>query len=62
MYKLVFMAKFKVQVIETLSKVIEVEANSEVEANVILSQKYHDEEIILDSSDHLSTEFKVLKD
>jgi len=56
------MAKFKVQVIETLSKVIEVEANSEVEANVILSQKYHDEEIILDSSDHLSTEFKVLKD
>jgi|TARA_Y100000004_G_C8929366_1_gene419208 hypothetical protein len=56
------MAKFKIEVIETLSKVIEVEANSEVEANVILSQKYHDEEIILDSSDHLSTEFKVLKD
>ena len=56
------MAKFKIQVIETLSKVIEVEANSEVEANVILSQKYHDEEIILDSSDHLSTEFKILKD
>ncbi len=55
------MAKYNVEIIETLSKVIEVEANSEAEANVILSQRYHDEEIILDSSDHISTEFKVLK-
>jgi hypothetical protein len=56
------MAKFNIEVIETLSRTIEVEADDMDEANVILSQRYHDEEIILDSSDHVSTEFKVLKD
>lgn len=56
------MAKYSVEIIETLSKTIEIEADSEAEANVILSQRYHDEDIILDSSNHISTEFKVLKD
>lgn len=45
------MAKYKVLVIETLSKEVEVEANSAQEAKVIADAMYKKEEIVLTADD-----------
>lgn len=51
------MGKFTVYVTETLERVIEVEAKNHDEAEDIVRKKYENGEIILDSSDYVSTEF-----
>jgi len=43
--------KYKVLVEETLSRIVEVEAKDESEAEDIVNKMYDNEEIILDSSD-----------
>lgn len=53
------MKKYTVEVTETLQRSIEVEAESENDAIEVVEQKYKDEEIVLDSSDYVSTEIDV---
>lgn len=52
------MEKFDVKIIETLSKTVEVEAKSESHAIILVTEMYNEEEIILDSSNHIETNFK----
>lgn len=52
------MAKFDIEVVETLSRVIEVEANDTEEAKAIVEDMYNNEEIILDWQDLESVEYK----
>ncbi len=53
------MPKFTLELTETLSRTISIEASSPEEAYDIARQKYHNEEIVLDSSDYVDTEIKV---
>jgi hypothetical protein len=56
--------KHKVEICETLSKIIEVEASSPEEAVNLVRKRYHDaeEDVVLDSSHIVDTEFIVLPD
>ncbi len=55
------MNKFKIEVKETLSKVIEIEAENVEEAIQKVSESYQNEKIILDSEDYVDTSIKELK-
>ena len=46
---------YKVEITETLHRIIEVEAASLDDAITEIRRKYQDEEIILDSSDYIDT-------
>lgn len=50
------MKKFKVCVEETLQRLVEVEAATPEEAESKVQQMYDDSEIVLDYSNHVSTE------
>jgi|GEM_PF-2175878 len=52
------MKLYNVEVIETLSKVVEQEANSYEEAEDIVYEKYRDGDIVLDWNDLEDTDFK----
>lgn len=52
------MKKYNVEVIETLSRVIEIDANSYEEAKSIAEEKYNNSEIVLDWEDYESVEYK----
>ncbi len=54
--------KYIVEIEEILQKVVEVEAESKDEAWKKVSQQYKDEEIVLDSSDHVDTTITVLNE
>lgn len=54
--------KIKVEVIETRSKVIEIEAADEQEAILIAIEKYKEEEIVFDESDHSDADFSIYFD
>lgn len=51
------METFKIEVKETLSRVIEIEANSADEAFSKIQDLYEKEEIVLDADDYVETEF-----
>ena len=51
--------KIQVEVIETLSRIVEVEAVSEQEALEIVNKMYQEEEIILDFNDYTDTDIKI---
>jgi len=51
------MKTFEIEIKETLSKIIEVKAENENDAFTRVKQMYNDEEIVLDSSDYLDTEY-----
>ena len=51
---------FKVFVIETLERMVKVNAGTEEEAIEKVEQMYKDGEIVLDASDHTDTKFEVL--
>ncbi len=53
------MKKYEVTIYETLSRSVEVEANDVDEAREKVRNMYIDEEIVLDSSDYVDTEFEV---
>lgn len=55
--------KYKVEVIETLNRVVEVEVadGSPDEAIRIVRQLYRKEEIVLTDNDYFGTEFKLVK-
>ena len=47
------MTKFRVEIMETLSRTIETEAESEEAAVMIVRQMYRSSDIILDASDYI---------
>jgi hypothetical protein len=51
---------FEVEIVETLSKTILVYASDEAMAGRIAKDRYNDEEVVLDSGDHVQTDFNVL--
>jgi len=51
------LAKYKIRICETLSRVIDVEARTETEAIDIAIRKYHNTEIILDTTDMYEVTF-----
>lgn len=51
------MPKFKIEVKETLSRIVEVEAKSEDDAMEIAQNQYNAEEIVLDYADFSEVEF-----
>lgn len=52
------MAKYKVEVVETLSRVVEQEAKSYEDAEELVASRYADEDIILDWQDLEDTSYK----
>ena len=51
------MKTFEIEIKETLSRIIEVKAETENEAFTIVKQMYRDEDVVLDSSDYVDTEY-----
>ena len=51
--------KYKVNVEELLSRIVEVEAENEKEAEDKVREKYMNEDIVLDASDFQSVEYFV---
>ena len=51
--------KYKVNVEELLSRIVEVEAENEEEAEEIVREMYMNEDIVLDASDFQSVEYFV---
>ena len=51
------METFKIEVKETLSRIIEIEANSVDEAFSKIQNLYKNEKIVLDADDYVETEF-----
>ena len=51
------MAKYYISVTETLNRVVCVEAESLDDAIYTAEQAYYDEEVVLDASDYVATEF-----
>ena len=52
------MKVFKVEITETLRKVVEIEAESQDEADTIARERYSNEDIVLDYSDFMDVEFR----
>ena len=53
--------KYKIEITEILQKTVEVEANDLNEALYLIKNKYKNEEIILDDTNYIETEFKVVQ-
>ena len=53
------MTKYRIEVIEVLSRIIETDAENENDAVEIVRQMYRDCDIILDASDYLETKISV---
>ena len=53
------MKKYSIEVLEILSRIVEVEASDEEDAIKQVRQKYRKCEIVLDDSDYKETEFSV---
>ena len=53
------MKKYSIEVMETLSRIVEVEAANEDEATEKVRQMYRNCQIVLDDSDYIQTEISV---
>ena len=51
------MTIYKYEIVETLSRIVEIEADTESDAYHELRRRYQDEEIVLDAGDYVDTEF-----
>ena len=51
--------KYKVTILETLERTVEVEANSAQEAELSVRQNYHNSIIVLNDGDYVDTWFEV---
>lgn len=56
------METFKIEVKEILSRIIEIEANSNEEALLKIEDLYKKQEIVLDANDFVATEFHKIED
>ncbi len=55
------MKEFKVEITETLRKTITIIASSKAAAIEEAKSLYHDEEIVLDDSNYIDTEFNIIE-
>ena len=55
------MKKYRIEITETLQYQEVIEAENEQEAIRNIKEKYQNQDIILDESNHVSTEFDVLE-
>lgn len=55
------MSKYKVEITETLQYQEIIEAQNEQEAITKLKEKYHNQEIILNEENYVSTDFEVIE-
>ncbi|MBI9015903.1 MAG: DpnD/PcfM family protein [Phycisphaerae bacterium] len=55
------MPKYRIEITETLQRVIEIEAGNPDDAIGQSRDKYHNQEIVLDYVDYCDTEFAVVK-
>ena len=53
------MTKYRIEVTECLSRIVETEAENEDDAVKIVRQMYQNCDLILDSSDYVETEISV---
>ena len=53
------MTKYRIEVIEVLSRIIETEAENENDAIEMVRQMYRNCELVLDASDYVETEISV---
>lgn len=56
------MAKYKVTIVETISKIVDIEADSAEQAEYIVMTMYNDEEVVLDYSDFEQVDFITFED
>lgn len=56
------METFKIEVKETLSRIIEIQADSNEEALLRIEELYKKQEIVLDADDYVETEFLKIKE
>ena len=56
------MLKYKVEITETLSRIIEVEVENKDSAVTKIKDFYKKEEIVLDSNDYLDTKIEIYKE
>lgn len=56
------MQKYQVEINETLSRIIEVEAENENDAVSKIKDLYRKEEIVLDSNDYLDTKIEIYEE
>ena len=54
--------KYKVEITETLQRILEVEAKEEAEAYQIVKDMYRNEEIVLSADDYIDIKIEVLSD
>lgn len=52
--------EFKIEIIETLVRIVTIEANTKDEAMDILMTDYNNAEIVLDADDFFDVEFNVI--
>jgi hypothetical protein len=52
----------KVEIMETLTKIVEIDAANDDEAINIVKKMYRNSEIIMDADDYWETEFAVIED
>jgi hypothetical protein len=52
------MKTFKIEVKETLARIIEIKANSTDEAFSKVKEMYSNEELVLDAADYIATDFE----
>jgi hypothetical protein len=55
------MKKYRIEVTEVLSRIVETEAENEDNAVEMVRQMYRNCDIVLDASDYVETEFSVKK-
>lgn len=56
------MQTYNVEITETLSRMIEVQAINKDHARDIVERQYQDSEIVLDSNDNVDVQFNIIKD
>ncbi len=50
---------FQIEIVETISNIVEVVAENEQDALLKVQEMYQNEEVILDSEDYIDTKFNI---
>jgi len=53
------MTKYRIEIVEILSRIVETESDSADDAVEMVRKQYQNSEIILDASDYIATEISV---
>ena len=55
------MTKYRIEVTEVLSRIVEIEAENEDDAIEMMRQMYRNCDLVLDDSDYVETEISVIR-